>query len=97
MAENNKIENTKKLEDADLSKVSGGTNPDEVNGTSYSIAKALKDIGEAFDNLGNALQQIKTAIDTNTCPICNTIIVPGAEKCELMDLIQHVKAVHNVE
>ena len=48
-----------------------------------------------FEKFTDILQQIKTAMDTNICPICNQSIVPLAEKCELMDFVQHVKIAHS--
>ncbi len=90
MAENKKI-----IEDSDLNKVSGGLSAQDYEKAACDIVDVLKGVGEVFEKFGDLLQLIKTAMDTNTCPICNQSIIPLAENCELMDFVQHIKAAHS--
>jgi hypothetical protein len=94
MAENNKIENTKIVEDSDLNKVSGGLTAEDYQKGANQVEDVIKGIGTILEKFGDMLQLIKTAIDTNTCPICNQKILPLAEKCELTDFVDHIKAAH---
>ena len=91
MAENKKIF---KIEDGDLEKISGGLSAQDYEKAANDIAAALQGVGIILANIGDLLQLIKTAMDTNTCPICNQNIIPGAESCELMDFVQHIKVAH---
>ena len=91
MAEN---DNTKIIEDSDLDKVAGGLSIQDYENAINGIAAALRGAGTVLGNLSDVLQLIKTSMDTNTCPICNQKIVPLAENCELMDLINHIKIAH---
>ena len=91
MAENKKIF---KIEDGDLEKISGGLSAQDYEKAANDIAAALQGVGIILANIGDLLQLIKTAMDTNTCPICNQKIIPGAESCELMDFVQHIKVAH---
>ena len=91
MAENN---NTKIIEESDLSKISGGLSAYDYEKAANDIASALKGVGVIIEKLGDLLQIINTAMETNTCPICNQKIIPGAESCELMDFVQHIKVAH---
>ena len=92
MAENNKIF---KFDDSDLEKISGGDcTPQDCEKFANEIAAALQGVGIILAGIGDLLQLIKTAMDTNTCPICNQKIIPGAESCELMDFVQHIKVAH---
>ena len=95
MTEYNKSEIKKLIEDNDLGKVSGGLTGQDVKDAADDIAEVLKGIGTLAEKFGDLLQLIKTAIDTNTCPLCNQDIVPLAEKCELMDFVNHIKAAHS--
>ena len=97
MAENNKIENAKKIEDGDLEKVSGGITSEDVKEAGKDINEAIMSIANFFEKFGDLIQLIKTAIDTNTCPICNQKILPLAKKCELTDFVDHIKAAHKEE
>ena len=91
MAENKKIF---KIEDGDLEKISGGLSAQDYEKAANDIAAALQGVGIILANIGDLLQLIKTAMDTNTCPICNQNIIPGAESCELTDFVQHIKVAH---
>ena len=91
MAENKKIF---KIEDGDLEKISGGLSAQDYEKAANDIAAALQGVGIILANIGDLLQLIKTAMDTNTCPICNQNIIPGAGSCELMDFVQHIKVAH---
>ena len=91
MAENKKIF---KIEDGDLEKISGGLSAQDYEKAANDIAAALQGVGIILANIGDLLQLIKTAMDTNTCPICNQNIIPGAKSCELMDFVQHIKVAH---
>ena len=92
MEENNKIF---KIDDSDLEKISGGDcTLQDCEKAANDIAAALQAAGIILARIGDLLQLIKTAMDTNTCPICNQIIIPGAESCELMDFVQHIKVAH---
>ena len=91
MAENKKIF---KIEDGDLEKISGGLSAQDYEKAANDIAAALQGVGIILANIGDLLQLIKTAMDTNTCPICNQNIIPGAESCELMDFVQHINVAH---
>lgn len=92
MAENN---NTKIIEESDLSKISGGLSAYDYEKAANDIASALKGVGVIIEKLGDLLLIINNAMETNTCPICNQKIVPNAEKCELMELLKHVKETHS--
>ena len=93
MEENNKIF---KIDDSDLEKISGGDfTPQDCEKAANEIAAALQGAGIILVRIGDLLQLIKTAMDTNTCPICNQKIIPNAEKCELMELLKHVKETHS--
>ena len=95
MEENNKNNYTKIIEDSDLEKISGGDlTPQDCEKVANEIAAALQGAGIILVRIGDLLQLIKTAMDTNTCPICNQKIIPGAESCELMDFVQHIKIAH---
>lgn len=92
MEENNKIF---KIDDSDLEKISGGDlTPQDCEKVANEIAAALQGAGLILARISDLLQLIKTAMDTNTCPICNQKIIPGAESCELMDFVQHIKVAH---
>ena len=95
MAENKNIENTRIIEDSDLNNVSGGLSAQDYQDAGNDIVSVLKGVGLVFEKFTDMLQQIQTAMDTNICPICNQSIVPLAEKCELMDFVQHVKIAHS--
>ena len=92
MAENNNI---KIIEESDLSKISGGLSAYDYEKATNDIASALKGVGIIIEKLGDLLLIINNAMETNTCPICNQKIVPNAEKCELMELLKHVKETHS--
>ena len=92
MEENNKIF---KIDDSDLEKISGGGfTPQDCEKAANEIAAALQGAGIILVRIGDLLQLIKTAMDTNTCPICNQKIISGAGSCELMDFVQHIKVAH---
>lgn len=95
MTENNKVNNTKIIEESDLSKISGGLSAYDYEKAANDIASALKGVGVIIEKLGDLLLIINNAMETNTCPICNQKIVPNAEKCELMELLKHVKETHS--
>ena len=95
MAENNKINKSFKIEDSDLDKISGGLSAQDYEKAANDIAATLRGVGVIVEKLGDLLMIINTAMETNTCPICNQKIIPGAERCELMDLLQHFKATHS--
>lgn len=92
MAENNNI---KIIEESDLSKISGGISVYDCEKAANDIAAALKGVGVIIEKFGDLLLIINNAMETNTCPICNQKIVPNAEKCELMELLKHVKETHS--
>lgn len=94
MMENNKIDNTRIIEDGDLNNVSGGLSAQDYEKAANDIAATLKGVGVILEKFGDLLQIIKTSLDTNTCPLCNQKIVPLAEQCELNDFLQHVKTTH---
>ncbi|MBQ1567870.1 MAG: hypothetical protein IIZ80_08300 [Erysipelotrichaceae bacterium] len=94
MAENKKIENAKKIEDGDLEKVSGGITSEDVKEAGKDINEALMSIANFFEKFGDLIQLIKTATETNTCPICKQRILPQAEQCEPMDFVRHIQAAH---
>ena len=73
--------------DEQLKEIAGGVTEDEI----YDIFRGLSD---AANSLAAILQHIKTAAETNTCPICNEQIIPGASRCEYKEVIQHVKLFH---
>ena len=87
-------ENKKIIEDSDLNKVAGGLSVQDVENAANDVEGALKGIGMILDKFTDLLQLIKKTMGTNTCPICNQSIVPLAEKCELTDFVQHIKAAH---
>ena len=95
MEENNKNNYTKIIEDSDLEKISGGDlTPQDCEKVANEIAAALQGAGIILVRIGDLLQLIKTAMDTNTCPICNQKIISGPGRCELMDFVQHIKVAH---
>ncbi len=77
----NKMDNERKLFEEQLKSVVGGD--------------ALEDFFKLLEGLGLAASKLKEGADTNTCPLCNAKIIPGAEKCTTEDILKHVNDVHN--
>ena len=46
------------------------------------------------NNLEGLFRKIDNAAETNTCPYCNQQIIPGADKCDPNDVINHVATTH---
>ena len=84
----------KRIEDGDLDKVAGGYTKEEKEAFLEEVDETIKNVGKSVQNLGNTLELISKAAETNTCPICNKPILPGATTCQPVDFIRHAKLVH---
>ena len=90
----NKKKSAKKIEDADLEKIGGGTALDDVDSTFEDIIETTQNVGKTVQNITNSLELVYKAAETNTCPLCNRPILPGVEKCKPSDFLRHAKTVH---
>ena len=91
MEENNR---RKIIEESELNKVTGGIYIRDIEKSADDIAEVLRGVGAIFSSLGELLQLIQTSMETNTCPACKQKIVPLAEQCDLLELINHIKVAH---
>lgn len=91
MEENNR---RKIIEESELNKVTGGIYIRDIEKSADDIAEVLRGVGAIFSGLGELLQLLQTSMETNTCPVCKQKIVPLAEQCDLLELINHIKVAH---